>query len=153
MEKILVSACLLGENVRYNGLTKPIFNKTLDLWSLEGRIIRICPEVAGGLPVPRPAAEINSNNNRVYTQQGIDVSDAFISGAQKALALCQRYNIRYALLKESSPSCGSQTIYDGRFSGEKIVGEGATTQLLRKHGISVFSEQNIDSLIALISDS
>jgi uncharacterized protein YbbK (DUF523 family) len=153
LEKILVSACLLGENVRYNGQTKPLFNKMLDLWSLEGRVIRVCPEVAGGLPVPRPAAEIDREHNKIYTQQGIDVTEAFLSGAKKALDLCLKHKIKYALLKESSPSCGSLTIYDGSFSGTKIAGEGATTQLLRAHGIKVFSEQTIDDLIALVSNS
>lgn len=152
MQRILVSACLLGENVRYDGQAKPMFNKMLDLWSLEGRVVRVCPEVAGGLPVPRPAAEINNNNNRIYTQQAIDVTDAFVSGAQKALDLCLKHNIKYALLKESSPSCGSNTIYDGSFSGRKISGEGVTAQLLRAHGIKVFSEKNINDLITLISN-
>ncbi|NMP30635.1 DUF523 domain-containing protein [Thalassotalea sp. M1531] len=151
MEKILISACFLGLNVRYDGKAKALLNRTITDWRRQGRLIVVCPEVAGGLAVPREPAEINRDTGQVITQQGADVSAAFKSGAEHALYLCQQHNIRYALLKESSPSCGSSRVYDGTFSGKKIEGRGITAQLLEKHGIQVFSEQNFNDLVALFS--
>lgn len=143
MEKILVSACFLGERVRYNAevscLSDAIFNK----WHQEGRLVSICPEVAGGLSIPRAPAEIEQSSGKVFTKDGVDKTDAFMNGANKALLLCQRYNLKYALLKESSPSCGSKLIYDGHFAERKISGQGITTKLLQEHGIKVFSERTI----------
>jgi len=153
LEKILISACFLGENVRYNGQTESLQHQILNQWLKQGRVVRVCPEVAGGLPVPRPAAEIDRINQRIITKQGEDVTDAFEHGAQKALSICLNNNIKFALLKESSPSCGSQTIYDGQFRGQKIAGQGATTKLLREHGIEVYSEENIQALITRIESS
>ncbi|GAA0823769.1 DUF523 domain-containing protein [Colwellia asteriadis] len=149
-DKILVSACFLGKKVRYNGEVKSLSNQLITQWQQEGRLMAICPEVEGGLPVPRSPAEINRNSGKVFTCDGTDVSEAFYLGAQRALALCQQFNIRFALLKESSPSCGSATIYDGSFNGSKVEGAGVTTTLLRKHGIHVFSEKNLSELANLI---
>lgn len=146
-EKILVSACLLGEKVRYDGKCQSFFHRTLQQWKAENRLVGLCPEVAGGLPIPRAPAEIQMAGRKVVTQAGEDVSALFIHGAQAALTTCQKHGIKYALLKESSPSCGSQTIYDGTFQQRKLAGEGITTELLRNHGIEVFSEKNIEELI------
>ncbi len=146
MDKILISACFLGQLVRYDGKAKTLKNQLIALWQQQYRLISICPEVAGGLSVPREPAEIISNNFSIQTQQGIDVSNEFHSGAQQALMLCKKHKIRFALLKESSPSCGSQLIYDGSFSNQKIVGQGITTKLLRANGIKVYSEDNISVL-------
>ncbi|WP_448213980.1 DUF523 domain-containing protein [Colwellia sp. MEBiC06753] len=151
MDKILVSACLLGAKVRYDGQAKPLLNRKLTRWQQQGRLITVCPEVAGGLSIPREPAELQANG-LVITTNGANVTAAFIQGAQHALHLCQRHQIRYALLKESSPSCGSQWRYDGNFSGQKIAGQGLTAELLIKHGIAVFSEENIEQLIELIDD-
>lgn len=148
MEKILISGCLLGLNVRYDGKAKSLQQTTIMKWQQQGRLIVVCPEVAGGLSIPRAPAEIQGNG-LVVTQDGQDVSQAFSFGAEHALYLCQQHGIRYALLKESSPSCGSSNIYDGSFSGKKIVGMGKTAALLTEHGIKVFSEQTIDKLVAL----
>lgn len=149
-EKILVSACLLGKKVRYDGAGKTLENSYLERWQQEGRVIALCPEVSGGLPIPRSPAEINQANGKIMTNDGQDVSKEFSEGAYNALDICQRHNIRYALLKESSPSCGSTTIYDGTFSNRKIQGLGITSTLLTKNGISVYSEDNIEELVKLL---
>ena len=147
MEKVLVSACLLGLNVRYNGKIKSLRDTTLSNWRNQNRLIVVCPEVAGGLSTPRPPAEIQPDTKLIITTTGDNVTDAFERGAQHALHLCQRHQIKYALLKESSPSCGSQTIYDGSFSNTKVNGLGRTAALLSENGIKVFSEENIAKLI------
>jgi len=148
-EKILVSACFLGQKVRYDGQAKTLLHPLLVQWKQEQRLISICPEITGGLAVPRAAAEIQEK--KVITCDGDDVTQQFMSGAKQALALCQQHNIRFALLKESSPSCGSQTIYDGTFSERKIKGQGVCSQLLRQNGIQVFSELTIDQLAVLLN--
>ncbi|WP_222927957.1 DUF523 domain-containing protein [Colwellia ponticola] len=153
MNKILVSACFLGDRVRYNGIVKTLEDKLLLQWQQQGRLISICPEVISGLPVPRPPAEINQTTKQVMTIDSVDVTEQFNEGAQKALLLCQRHNISFALLKESSPSCGSSSLYDGTFSQQKIKGEGVTTQLLRKNNIEVYSEVTIELLAKRINSS
>ena len=171
MEKILISACFLGEKVRYDGKANTLTHSIIEQWRVEKRLISVCPEVYGGLVTPRVAAEIQPvaikvnppnppsilqdkhalvKQNKILTQQGENVSEAFYRGANIALELCLENNIRFALLKESSPSCGSTTIYDGSFTEKKIAGEGLTTKLLRQHGIEVFGEHAIIELAALI---
>ncbi|TWX66376.1 DUF523 domain-containing protein [Colwellia demingiae] len=152
IKKILISSCFLGERVRYNGVVKPLVNKLLEQWKKQGRLIAICPEVISGLPVPRPPAEIDPNTKKVITIESIDVTEQFDKGAKLALRLCRQHNIQVALLKESSPSCGSNTIYDGTFRQQKIIGEGVTTKLLRGHGIKVFCEDSIEELAAQIEN-
>jgi len=150
-EKILVSGCFLGEKVRYDGKISPLVHDLLLLWQKQNRLISLCPEVFGGLSIPREPAEIQQKTGEVITISGINVSVQFNKGAQQALQLCNQYNIRYALLKESSPSCGSNNIHDGSFSNNKIKGQGKTTQLLQQNGIRVFSENTIDTLAMLIA--
>ena len=149
MKKILVSSCLLGEPVRYDGKSKPLLHKLLELWLQQGRIISFCPEVAGGLPTPRAAAEINSDG-RVLNAAALDVTEQFNLGAQQALLRCVHNQISFALLKEGSPSCGRNRIYDGSHRGIKIAGMGVTAKLLEQNGIRVFSEDQIDELHLLI---
>ncbi|GAV21015.1 hypothetical protein MMIC_P1994 [Mariprofundus micogutta] len=147
MQKILVSACLLGEKVRYDGEACRQ-GGVLEQWQREGRIVSLCPEVAGGLPIPRPPAEVRGGNaeavlrgqQHVERENGDDVSDAFIDGAEAALALCIRHKIQIAILKEGSPSCGVNRVNDGTFAKKKIRGMGVTARLLQRHGIAVFSE-------------
>lgn len=148
MIKLLVSSCLLGERVRYDNKQIPCTDPRLLRWLEQGRIIPVCPEVAGGLPTPRPPAQVQGD--RVRTEDGTDVTAPFELGAQHALALAQEYGIRWAVLKQSSPSCGSKLIYDGSFSGVKIPGEGRTTALLRRHGITVYGEEQLDEVEALM---
>jgi len=146
MQKILISACLLGEKVRFDGRTKKINAEILETWKTEKRLIPCCPEVAGGLPVPRPAAEIQRDSMQtevVMNILGEDVSGAFALGAQQALKLCQQNNIQLAILKEGSPSCGVAHINDGSFSHSKVPGQGITTRLLQAHAIHVFSEHQL----------
>ena len=107
MEKILISGCFLGENVRYNGITKKAPHVIINHWLAQNRLITICPEVSGGLSTPRPPAEYVATLNKLITSTKLDVSDAFYQGANNALRLCQQHQIQFALLKESSPSCGS----------------------------------------------
>lgn len=150
--KILVSACLLGQPVRYDGRASG-HPDVLQRWQSEGLIVPLCPEVAGGLPTPRPPAEIPGGQGRavldgdaqVVTVGGEDVSGQFLAGAQIALALVRRHGIRIAILKSGSPSCGNQLTYDGTFSGTKVAGEGVTTALLRREGVQVFSELELEA--------
>lgn len=143
MERILVSACLLGEKVRYDGAGKTLSHDIWQKWQDEGRLVSICPEVSGGLPVPRLPAEM-ADKDTVINAKGEDVTDAFIVGAEQALRLTQKHNIHLAVLKENSPSCGSHFIYDGTFSGTKKTGQGITAALLLKNGIKVFSENELE---------
>lgn len=152
MFKVLVSSCLLGEPVRYDGKSKGISHQILDKWQSQGRIISFCPEVAGGLPTPRPAAEI-SHSGRVLTIDSIDVTDAFLLGAQKALSLCLKNKIKFAILKEGSPSCGRNEIYDGSHQNRKISGMGLTAELLERNGIKVFSEFQIEVMDLIVNKS
>jgi uncharacterized protein YbbK (DUF523 family) len=145
LQKILISSCLLGEKVRYDGKQISSMSSFISLWQAQGRLISMCPEVSGGLKVPREPAE-QQVNGEIITISGDNVSTAFKRGAEQALQLCLQHNIHFALLKESSPSCGSKTIYNGSFKGEKISGQGITTQLLRAHNIHVFSELTINQL-------
>ena len=155
MEKVLVSACLLGDPVRYDGGTLNFEDQTLTQWRKEGRLVSICPEVAGGLAVPRLRSEIVGNDGHsvlngrssVISITGQDVTRFFLKGAQKALELAHSNNIRLAVFKEGSPSCGSGYIYDGSFSGTKKPGKGVVAALLDKNGIRVFSERNISEAI------
>ncbi|NUT75276.1 DUF523 domain-containing protein [Pseudomonas sp. C1C7] len=147
MQKILVSRCLLGHRVRYDGGASGPFDQ-LQVWLDEGRVVPLCPEVAGGLPTPRAAAEIPGGQGvevlegraAVITTEGEDVSAQFLSGAHQALELVQQHGIRIAILKANSPSCGNRLTYDGTFSGVKVSGEGVTAALLKRHGVLVFSE-------------
>lgn len=142
MKKILISSCLLGEKVRYNGEAKPCPDPRLARWQEEGRLILVCPEIEGGLPVPRPPAQ--RRGGRVATEDGGDVTDAFRHGAEAALALARQHGVCLAILKQNSPSCGSRFIHDGSFQGVLIPGEGVATELLRQHGIPVFGEDQLD---------
>jgi uncharacterized protein YbbK (DUF523 family) len=152
VEKILVSACLLGAPVRYHGGDAASDHPVLRRWAREGRLVSVCPEQDGGLPTPRPPAEIIGGGGAavltraavVRTAAGVDVSDAYRRGADRALAAARAHGIRIAILKEGSPSCGSGTIYDGSFSGTRAPGDGVTAALLRSNGIHVFSEHELD---------
>ena len=155
LARILVSSCLLGHPVRYHGRSASCESEAaafLERWHAEGRIVPVCPEVAGGLPTPRPPAEIEGaaggdavwlQRARVIDDTGADVSTAFLDGARHALALALCHGVRIAVLKEDSPSCGSTSIYDGSFTGGKVREAGVTAAWLRRHGIEVFSEYTL----------
>ncbi len=160
MERILVSACLLGSRVRYDGRAKTSDDEILARWREEGRLVPFCPEVQGGLPVPRPPAEIEggaggaavlAGTARIRTPDGGDVTDAFLLGARRALAAATSSGARLAILKEGSPSCGSLRIYDGTFGGRTTPGRGVTTALLERSGIRVFGEDRIPEAAAYLA--
>jgi len=122
-------------------------------------LVPVCPEMAGGLPTPRPPAEIMNADtdgvmreiNEVRIRQGDDVSIFFLDGARQTLELAREHDIRIAILKDGSPSCGSIQINDGSFFRRKTQGQGVTTCLLRRHGIHVFSENQIDEAAGFLA--
>ncbi|MEC4170099.1 DUF523 domain-containing protein [Pseudomonas sp. MS-1(2024)] len=149
--KLLISRCLLGHPVRYDGGASGPYAQ-LARWQVEGRVIALCPEVAGGLPTPRAPAEIPGGQGvevlagraPVMTVEGEDVTAAFLSGARQALALVTQHGIRIAILKANSPSCGNVQTYDGSFGGVKVEGQGVTAALLIGAGVQVFSELELE---------
>lgn len=145
MRRLLVSACLLGQPVRYDGKGCQQVDPRWRQWHRQGRLVTVCPECLGGLPIPRPAAEIQPSR-QVLTLSGADVTDAFAMGADRVLRFALAENIKAAILKANSPSCGSEYIYDGSFSGKLVPGEGITAVLLRRYGITVFSEHQLDAV-------
>ena len=142
-ECILVSRCLLGEPCRYDGRSKP-HQRVMEL-EKGYRLVPVCPEVLGGLPTPRPPAEIRPDG-RVVNREGQDVTREYEEGAQQALELAVREGCRTAVLKENSPSCGCREIYDGSFSKRLIPGQGIAARLLTEHGIRVLGESDVDGL-------
>lgn len=135
-EKILVSACLVGRPCRYDGKSKPV-PELVKLYE-EGKAVLVCPECDGGLSTPRVPAE--RQGERVINKNGEDTTEFYNKGAQHALDLCREYGIKKAVLKSKSPSCGTDKIYDGSFTGTLTEGAGFTTELLRENGITVIDE-------------
>ncbi|MBV6656601.1 MAG: DUF523 domain-containing protein [Devosiaceae bacterium] len=155
--KILVSACLLGQPVRYNGKGLPIESAILRRWIAEGRVVALCPEVSAGFPTPRPPAEISpgaggrevlEGQARIYEDIGTDVTDGFVRGANNAVRVAQEKGCTYALLTDGSPSCGSTFIYSGQFDGTKTKDIGVVTAALQTAGITVFAQHQIKALDA-----
>lgn len=143
MEKILISACLIGDNVKYNGGNN--LTPKLDALLEKYELIPFCPEVEGGLSTPRSPAE--RVGDRVINQDGEDVTEQYLRGAELAFNICLFLKIKKVILKEKSPSCSSKVIYDGSFSHKEIPGMGITAEYLKEKGIEVFSEEDIDSLL------
>jgi uncharacterized protein YbbK (DUF523 family) len=155
MDRILVSACLIGWPVRWDGGAKTLHHPLLTQWAEEGRLVPLCPETAGGLAVPRPAAEIESGADaaavlagraRIVDAAGGDHSAAFREGARVAVATARVRGCRYALFTEGSPSCGVELVADGSFSGKRKIGEGVTAAALRAAGIAVFAATDVEKL-------
>ena len=138
-EVILVSACFLGINCKYNGQSNK--NKKVLKLAKEKILIPVCPEILGGLPTPREIAE--QRGKKVITKSGKDVTKYFEKGAKEVLKIAKTLKIKKAILKQRSPSCGSGKIYDGTFSQRVIKGDGITTQLLKKHKIKIISEEDL----------
>lgn len=145
MKTLLVSACLLGFACKYNGGSNALPEETLTALRKNCRLIPVCPECAGGLPVPRTSAE--RQGRRVMTRDGRDVTAQYEKGALVALRLARLCGCESALLKERSPSCGSGEIYDGSFRGRLVPGYGTAAELLREAGIDVFGESRIGELL------
>ncbi|MBU8911993.1 MAG: DUF523 domain-containing protein [Desulfobacterales bacterium] len=154
MKKVLISACLAGDLVRYDGKRVPLKDVLLSQWRQKGMLVKICPEVSGGLKIPRPQAQIENGNGRdvlegkarVKDIEGNDVTLPFIRGAEYVLGLAKKYDIEIAILKEKSPSCGVHYIYDGHFVSNLIPGFGVTATILMQGGITVFSENELDQI-------
>ena len=148
-EKLLVSACLLGENCKYSGGN----NYCSDVEKLRKRfeIISVCPEQLGGLPTPRVPAE--RVGDMVLTREGQDVTEAFQRGAEKTLAIARAEGIAGAVFQVRSPSCGHGMIYDGTFSGRLIPGKGVTAELLEKDGVKICGSTQIRALLSKEGDA
>ena len=140
----LVSACLCGISCRYDGGASTV--ESLARLSARGGALAVCPEVDGGLPIPRPPCELD--NGRALTRDGDDLTANFTAGAAHALRLAREHGIRFAILKEKSPSCGGTVIYDGSFSRTLVPGRGIAAALLQAHGIRVLSELNFEEGLA-----
>lgn len=140
----LVSACLCGVPCRYDGGASTV--ESLARLSARGFALAVCPEADGGLPIPRPPCELD--NGRALTRGGEDLTANFAAGAAHALRLAREHGIRFAILKEKSPSCGGTTIYDGSFSRTLVPGQGIAAALLQAHGIRVLSEGNFEAGLA-----
>lgn len=146
---ILVSSCLAGMEVRYNGTHS--LNETIRELIEQNKAVAVCPELLGGFSTPREPAEIIGGDGddvldgsaKVIERSGRDVTDMYIQGAHAALKKARELEATAVVLKEYSPSCGSAMIYNGRFANEKIAGKGVTSALLKRHGIKVISEEQL----------
>ena len=143
MENVLVSACLLGIGCRYDGKHKA--NEEVLRLREKYNLIPVCPEVFGGLSTPRVPSE--RVGDKVMMRDGHDVTDNYRRGAEEALRLCRIYDVKLAILKERSPSCGKNEIYDGSFSGTLTQRDGVTAELLKSEGINVVGESEINILL------
>ena len=152
MKKILLSECLYGGRiVRYDAgdvtETNPVFLK----WKGEGRLVPICPEVFGGLPIPRPDSQ--RVDGKVLTGAGKDVTAEYTAGAEEALRLAREHDVAFAIMKQDSPSCGSKFIYDGTFTDTKIPGQGLAVEYLRNAGFKVFAEEDLEDALAYLEEA
>jgi len=150
-EKLLISGCLAGLSCRYDGGSKP--HPHLDDLRKDYDLIPVCPEQAGGLSTPRipnelqdSAAEILFGRGKVKNQAGEDCTEQFILGATETLKVVRLLEIKKALLKDGSPSCGKNRVYDGTFSGKSITGRGITAEKLHDEGVDIYSEDETDQL-------
>lgn len=139
-EKVLVSACLLGLACRYDGKSKP--NEKILEMKDKYELVPFCPEIYGGLETPRVPSE--RVGDRVIMKNGRDVTENYRRGAESAYELCKALDIKTAILKERSPSCGSGMIYDGSFTGVLKEGNGVCAEMLKNKGIKVIGESEID---------
>jgi len=146
--KLLISACLFGENCRYDGLNSSLDKQKLSYLKKRYQLFPFCPEVQGGLPIPRDPNEIISESKqlKIQTKEGVDNTIYFVNGARKCLDLVKKHDIKIALLKSKSPSCGIKKIYDGSFSKKLINKMGVTAQLLKQNDIKLFDENEFDIL-------
>lgn len=146
--KILVSLCLLGEPVRYDGTAATCHSPIIGEWKSQDRVVPICPEIEGGCKVPRPPAEIRGGDGvavlegkaRVFEIDGRDATEEYLRGAQRTLQVARSNDVAVAVLKARSPSCGKGPIYDGTFTCTLRPGMGVTAALLAQSGIRVFDE-------------
>ena len=137
--KILVSACLMGQNCKYNGGNN--YSEKVMEFVTGHEVIAVCPESLGGLPIPRVPSEIKDGT--VINREGVSVDKEFREGAQKALKIALDNNVDLAILQSRSPSCGTKEVYDGTFSGTKIPGKGIFAQLLADAGIKTVDPEDL----------
>ena len=140
MMKVIVSACLAGDNCKYNGGNN--INQKMMGFLKSHEMLKVCPEVLGGLPTPRPSAEIVDGN--VINTEGKNITKEFTLGAQKAFEIVQKEKPDLIILQSRSPSCGIKQIYDGTFSGNKIPGHGLFAELCIKAGYKVLDIEDLD---------
>ena len=161
-EKILISACLCGKPVRYNGkFARNLIdeNEIIKRWHQEDRLVLVCPEILAGLPTPRPSAEMQgvtgeailSSQGVVLSQTGEDFTESFIAGAKLVLEIAKTNNIKMAILKNRSPSCAPTDSYDGSFSDKTYLGRGVTAALLYRNNIKLFNEDQINLAAGYLS--
>lgn len=155
MIRVLVSACLMGQPVRYDGRAKTVHDQRIAKWRDQGRLISICPEMAAGMPVPRAPAEIMPGataaqvlhgTGAVHDNTGLDVTQPFVAAANLAVRTAAEQGCQLALLTDRSPSCGSQQVYGGAFDGALETGRGLVAEALVAAGVAVYSEHQIDEL-------
>ncbi|MFK7791583.1 MAG: DUF523 domain-containing protein [Devosiaceae bacterium] len=153
--KILISACLLGQPVRYNGKGLHLESTIVQRWQQQDRLVALCPEVAAGFPTPRPPAEIEPGKSanevligtgKIFENSGADVSEGFRAGAMIAVDTASAHNCKFALLTDGSPSCGSSFIYSGTHNGEKRSGSGVVAAALSDAGVEIFAQHQIKML-------
>lgn len=142
MERYLVSACLCGINCKYNG--KNNLNEICLKLFKEGKAVLVCPEQLGGLETPRDPSEISKD--KVISIKGKDVTEKFEKGAEETLKIAKTLGIKKAILKEGSPSCGINYIYDGKFRGKRVKGCGVTATLLKNNNIQIVSSEDLNKL-------
>lgn len=139
----IVSSCLAGIQCRYDGshCANGVVKKLVET----GEALPLCPEVLGGLPIPRKPCEIiqKEGGQRVISKDGRDVTEYFVKGADKVVKIAKILGVKKVILQSRSPSCGFGQIYDGTFSGKLISGKGITAQRLIEKGISIYNENNI----------
>ena len=141
----IVSACLAGVKCRYDG--KDNTNEEVKALLEQGKAVLVCPEVFGGLPIPRKPCEIvkdEEGEESVISVEGVDCTEAFKIGAQKTLEMAKILGAKEAILKAKSPSCGCGKIYDGHFNRTLIEGDGLTAKLLKENGIKVYTEEDFN---------
>lgn len=143
--KLLISGCLLGLGCRYDGECRPLPEETLDQLRKKFQLIPVCPEQLGGLSTPRNPAE--RVGDKVISNQGKDVTEAYQKGAEEVLKLAKFFGCETALLKEKSPACGKGLIYDGTFGKHLVVGNGVAAEVLMENGVTVFGESEIENLL------
>ena len=148
-KKVLISACLLGKNCRYNGG----HSKLNELNKFDVEWIPVCPEESGGLGTPRPSAEMQGSaedilngKGKVLTNKGKNVTQEFIRGAEQSLQLGLGVGVKTAILKSKSPSCGIGKIYDGSFTKTFKAGDGIFAHLCHENDIECISSDNINQI-------
>ena len=141
-KKILVSSCLLGMKINYEGKAHPV--DELRQLFLSGQAIPICPEVLATMPIPRDRAEIVmvDGERKVYNEKEEDLTETYALGAQRTMDTARTSGVKIAILKSKSPSCGCGKIYDGTFNSNLVDGDGIATALLKANGIRVITEED-----------